>query len=68
MNSINKKTEMTIKKKRERTGNRGRYTAAFCLLFVLFLILLACNFGIGSIRIPLEDMLASLRGQAIEST
>ena len=68
MNSINKNTEIEIKKKRERTGSRGRYTAAFCLLFALLLILLACNFGIGSIRIPLEDMLAGLRGRAIEST
>ena len=68
MNTIDRKTEMTIKKKKERTSIRSRYTAAFCILLVLLLFLLACNFCIGSIRIPPGDILAGLRGREIEST
>lgn len=59
---------MTIMKKKERTSIRSRYTAAFCILLVLLLFLLACNFCIGSIRIPPGDILAGLRGREIEST
>lgn len=68
MSTIDRKTEMTTKKKKERTSIKSRYTAAFCILLVLLLFLLACNFGIGSIRIPPGDILASLRGREIEST
>lgn len=58
----------TAKLKKEYRGSKGRYTAAFCFLFVLLLFLLACNFAIGSIRIPLRDVIDSLRGLEIENT
>ncbi len=53
--------------KEEYGRRRGRYIAAFGLLVILLLVLLACNFGIGSIRIPLADILRSLRGLKIEA-
>lgn len=59
---------ITRKSKKEHNRSKGRYTAAFCFLFVLLLLLLACNFGIGSIRIPLRDIIHSLRGLEIEGT
>lgn len=59
---------ITRKSKKEPNRSKGRYTAAFCLLFVLLLLLLACNFSIGSIRIPLQDIIHSLSGLEIEDT
>lgn len=63
------RTETIITKvKKEQSGSKGRYAAAFCLLIALLLFLLACNFGIGSISIPIQDILNSLRGIEIEDT
>lgn len=69
INNMNKRADkITIISKKEHKGSKGRYTAAFCFLFALLLFLLACNFGIGSIRIPLRDVIDSLRGLEIEDT
>ncbi len=59
---------ITRKSKKEQSRSKGRYTAAFCFLLVLLLFLLACNLGIGSISIPVGDILDSLRGLEIEET
>lgn len=59
---------ITRKSKKEQSRSKGRYTAAFCFLFVLLLFLLACNLGIGSISIPVGDILDSLRGLEIAET
>lgn len=58
--------KITIISKKEHKESKGRYTAAFCFLCALLLFLLACNLGIGSISIPLRDIIDSLRGLAIE--
>lgn len=60
--------KLSIISKKEHRGSKGRYTAAFCFLTALLLFLLACNFAVGSIRIPFRDIIGSLRGLEIEDT
>lgn len=44
-----------------------RYLLAFCLLVAGTLIFIVLNVCIGTVAIPLEDILASIQGYAIQN-